>query len=166
MENDIKKPYKEKTITVNEALHIMIEKDVLMSRMGFILAAERNNFISEIKGVGRETILINVDLFQEWLIKKMAPIPEGYMLIKDAAKKFDFSRTYIFDVIKRHKVETITHGPGKGKMYVNIKALTKVLYTVQKRSPNSVQFEEKSKWIGNPPPTREAALGIKKNKGV
>jgi hypothetical protein len=118
------------TFTLNEALLFLKEKSDI-TRMGLRIAAVRDGFKSECAGNGREKFLLDVLKFKKWVKNTIESIPEGFMLIAKSAKELSITSSYVYSLIKKHKIKMKKIGPGRGKIYVDFASL-KNIYNVKK----------------------------------
>jgi hypothetical protein len=113
------------TITLNEALVFLREKSGI-SKMGLRVAATRDGFKSEFAGKGKEKFLLDVLKFKKWVKDTVGAVPGGFMLIAESAKELGITSSYVYQLIKKHKIEIKKVGAGKGKVYVDFIALKSV----------------------------------------
>jgi hypothetical protein len=121
-----RKEDKSETLTLNKAMEVLAEEGVKMTKMGLRQSAARDGFKSNIRGEGREKYLLDKDNFFIWLQKLDNFAPDGFVGTNSFAKEKDISTSYVYALIKQHKIETKTFGGG-GKLFFNAKQVEKLL---------------------------------------
>jgi hypothetical protein len=122
-----RKEDKSETFTLNNAMAVLAAEGVKMTKMGLRQAAARDGFKSNIRGEGREKYLLDKDNFFIWLQKLDNFAPDGFVETRSFAKEKDISTSYVYSLIKQHKIETRTFGGGRGKFFFNAKQVEKLL---------------------------------------
>jgi hypothetical protein len=148
------------TITLGEAREILEKKNHSISRLALATLARKAGFVSEHEGTGREKILIEVTGLRQWITNTLSAPPAGYVSIPEAAEKLGYSAAYIFGLIKKHKIETIIHGPGRGATFFNLKTMTTILSDAKKS--RDARLNEKAKALKE----KEAAKAKKEKEKV
>ena len=121
-----------KTITLNEALFILKGKSRI-GKMGLRIAAVRDGFKSKYVGKGKEKYLLDEKKFNKWIEKTIFVITPGYILVSKAAKKLNVTTSYVYELIKKHKIKTKIGRAEKGKIFVNYKHLCKIFNKICRR---------------------------------
>jgi hypothetical protein len=110
------------TITLNEALVFLKEKSGI-SKMGLRVAAVRDGFKSEFVGNSKEKFLLDAVKFKKWIKDTIEAIPKGFLLIAESAKELGITSSYVYQLVKKHRIKMKKAGAGKGKVYVDFAAL-------------------------------------------
>ena len=113
------------TITINEALIVLKGKSDL-SKMGLRIAAVRDGFRSRYVGKGKESFLLDEVKFNKWIKDTIDAIPENYVLISKASRELGITSSYVYLLVKKHKIKTKKLGPGKGLEYIDFGILQNV----------------------------------------
>lgn len=113
------------TLTLNEAL-ILLKNKSDIGKMGLYIAAKRDDFQSIHTGKGKERFLLDKIKFNKWIKETIDIIQDGFISVAVAARKLDITTSYVYLLIKKFNIKTITVGGGKGKEYVNFASLQKV----------------------------------------
>lgn len=103
----------------NQVLERCKEKGINISREGLYLAGLKYGFIE------RDVDRINIfhkEKFEEWCMKKLEPIPEGYYTILDCSKKLNRPLSTIYYLLKAGNIEVKKMGY-KGVKYVKLEEL-------------------------------------------
>jgi len=119
------------TITLNEALLMLKEKSNI-EKTGIRIAAVRDGFKSAHVGQGKESFLLNAVKFQKW-IKNKIDIEKNYKQIAVIAKELNITTSYIYNIIKTHKIKTKKAGGGIGKKYIDFVTFKNVFNTIKRR---------------------------------
>jgi len=124
------------TLTLNNAMFVLEVKKVKMTKNGLRHAAKRDGFKSNIRGENREKYLLDCDKFIEWLKKLDRFVPAGFVQVSSFARKKGISTSYVYDIIRKHKITPKIFGGGRGKFYINAKQVEKLL-EMKKRNNNN-----------------------------
>ena len=103
----------------NQVLERCKEKGINISREGLYLAGLKYGFIERDKNRNN---IFHREKFEEWCMKKLEPIPEGYYTILECSKKLNKPLSTIYFFIKVGNLEVKKMGP-KGVKYVKIEEL-------------------------------------------
>ena len=103
----------------NQVLERCKEKGINISREGLYLAGLKYGFIE--RDMGRINIF-HKEKFEEWCMKKLEPIPEGYYTISECSKKLNKPLNTVYFLVKAGNLKTKKMG-SKGVKYVKLEEL-------------------------------------------
>jgi len=121
-----------KTITLNEALRVLKGKSRI-GKMGLRIAALRDGFKSKYVGIGKEKFLLDELKFKKWIEKTILVITPGYLRVSEVAKILNITTSYVYELIKTHKINTKIGCAGEGKMFVNYKQFCKIFNKITRK---------------------------------
>ena len=117
----------DETLTLTEGMMVLYVEKIKMTYGGLRLAAKRDGFESEHRGEGQEKILLDNDRFFEWLQRLDRFAPTKYVPVSFFAKEKGISVTHIYSIIRKDRIKTKIFGGGRGKIYINVKQVEKIL---------------------------------------
>lgn len=122
---------------LKEVLRECQEKGYPITSQGLYDAGRRYGFIITERGTRENPNkrVLDREKFEEWLNGALEEVPEGYIKISQASKKYELGLTKLYNLIKLNVLESKQIGSGKGIYYLNEKQLVEYLRNDKTNSP-------------------------------
>jgi len=107
----------------NQVLERCKENGIKISKQGLYLAGLKHGFIE--KDIDHNNIFYK-EKFEEWMKKKLEPVPAGFSSFLECSKKLNKPLSTIYYLVKAGDLEVKTRGT-KGVKYVKLSDLEKYI---------------------------------------